>query len=133
VSRRRADLAPEIGIPGNAFKWRLFDAMDAAQDAGKVADLEVDAIPEEIAEGYVDIRALPDGRLIGVFKLFFHWTMHVNIDWSGYEDRYCFATYELAKTAFDEWNGKGDPAGWHKHVGTGRRRNLVTGEEWIEP
>lgn len=94
---------------------------------------ELEDIPEEIAAGYAHIRALPDGRLIGVFKLLFHWSMHVNIDWSGYEHRYCFDTYDLAKAAFDDWNGEGDPEGWHKHVGTGRRRDLRTGREWIEP
>jgi hypothetical protein len=58
-------------------------------------------LPPEIRADYTDFRVLPDGRLIGVKRLLFHWTIHVDINLIGYEDRYCFCTYELAKAAFD--------------------------------
>jgi hypothetical protein len=89
-------------------------------------------LPPEIRADYTDFRVLPDGRLIGVKRLLFHWTIHVDINLIGYEDRYCFCTYELAKAAFDEWDGQGDPKNWHRHPKTGRRRDLQTGREWIE-
>lgn len=85
----------------------------------------------EIAENYVGLKILPDGRLIGVARLLFHWTLHVDIDDFGYEDRYCFATKELAMSALSEWNGASDPKGWHRHPKSGRRRDLATGREWI--
>lgn len=88
-------------------------------------------LSEQTKRYYTDIRQLSDGRWIGVHRLLMHWTLHVDIHEWGYEDRYCFATYELAKAAFDNWDGTGDPEGWHRHPSTGRRRNIETGEEWI--
>lgn len=84
-------------------------------------------------ESYEEFRTLPDGRLCGVHRLMFHWTMHVDLDTVGYAQKYCFATRELALAALREWDGTGDPEGWHRHVPSGRRRNLATGEEWIAP
>lgn len=40
----------------------------------------------------------------------------------GYEDRWCYHDLEAAKKAFDEWDGIGEPDGWHRHPKTGRRR-----------
>jgi hypothetical protein len=88
-------------------------------------------LPEEITSSYDEMRVLPDGRICGVHRLMFHWTMHVDIDPVGYAEHYCFATKELALKALHEWDGIGDPEGWHRHPKTGRRRNIETGEEWI--
>lgn len=90
------------------------------------------SLDEETVRSYTDIRELPDGRVIGVLRLLLHWTIHVDISPIGYEDRYCYATYDLAKMAFEIWDGTGDPVLWHRHVNSGRRRNLQTGEEWIQ-
>lgn len=90
-------------------------------------------LPSGVAAHYTDIRALPDGRLIGTLQLLFHWTLHVDIDWFGYADRYCFQSYDLVRAAFDGWDGTGDPVGWHRHPKSGRRRDLGTGREWISP
>lgn len=89
-------------------------------------------LPQHVADSYIDLRKLPDGRYIGTLRLLFHWTMHIDIDYVGYADRYCFSTYELAKKAFDEWSGEGDPEGWHRHPTTGRRKDLATGREWVD-
>jgi hypothetical protein len=89
-------------------------------------------LPDEVASSYVDLKKLADGRYIGTLRLLFHWTIHIDIDGIGYADRYCFATYELAKLAFDKWSGEGDPEGWHRHPKSGRRRDIATGREWIE-
>lgn len=91
----------------------------------------IDDIPPNVLTHYDAIRDLPDGRTIGVTRLLFHYTMQIDIDSFGYADRYCFATKELAMKAFEEWSGVGDPEGWHRHPSTGRRRDLVTGKEWI--
>lgn len=88
-------------------------------------------ISPEILSYYDAIRDLPDGRTIGVHRLMFHYTLHIGIDLWGYSDRYCFATKALAMKAFDEWDGQGDPEGWHRHPRSGRRRDLATGEEWV--
>lgn len=96
--------------------------------------IDVSALPKEIqqtASACVDVRELPDGRWIGTHRLLMHWALWVDLTWCGYEDRYCFATYELAKAALDNWDGTGDPQGWHRHPKSGRRRDLATGHEWI--
>jgi len=83
-------------------------------------------------EAYTALKRLNDGRLVGIMPLMFHWTLHVDINPFGYADKYCFATRDMAETAIVEWDGHGDPGNqWHRHIGTGRRRNLETGEEWI--
>jgi hypothetical protein len=93
---------------------------------------ESDILPPEIAAYYTKLKVLPDGRVCGVHRLLYHWTMHVAIDWVGYRERYCYATREGAEAALDTWDGRGDPEGWHRHPETGRRRDPKTGKEWID-
>lgn len=88
-------------------------------------------LPEDIQKEYYYLQVLSDGRICGIHRLMYHWTLHVDIDDIGYADRYCYPTYESALVGLIDWDGVGDPKGWHRHVGTGRRRNLQTGEEWI--
>lgn len=90
------------------------------------------ALPFDILDKYVALRVLPDGRICGVHRLLYHWTLHVDIHEDGYEDRYCYATRELAVAALETWDGQGDPVGWHRHPRTHRRRDVLTGAEWIE-
>lgn len=41
----------------------------------------------------------------------------------GFEDGYCYAKPARAIAAALVWSGDGDPLdGWHRHLGTGRRR-----------
>lgn len=41
----------------------------------------------------------------------------------GFDDGYCYADPKLAIVAALAWSGEGDPLdGWHRHLGTGRRR-----------
>lgn len=82
---------------------------------------------------YVSMRELPDGRVCGVLRLLYHWTLHVDVHAYGYEDRYCFETREGAEKAMREWDGMGDPGtGWHRHPKSGRRRDPRTGREWTD-
>lgn len=94
--------------------------------------MTVDDLPEEITRYYIHLRELPDGRLCGVMRLMFHWTLHVGIDFVGYADRYCYETLSGALLALERWDGTGDPEGWHRHLKTGRRRDLKTGREWVQ-
>lgn len=90
-------------------------------------------LPEGIRSEYSHIRVMPDGRVCGVHRLMFHWTVHVDIDEIGYADRWCFATEDMAKGSLDAWDGTGDmPGDWHKHPKTGRRRDIKTGLIWDE-
>ena len=90
-------------------------------------------LPEVMAAEYVKNKSLADGRIIGLKRLLFHWTIHVDIHEWGYEERYCFATFELADEAFEKWIDQEEPTNWHRHPTTARRRSIETGEIWIEP
>ena len=83
-----------------------------------------------IVRSYTYLRVLDDGRLCGIHRLVYHWTMHVAIDETGYEDRYCYDTEQNATNALINWDGTNDPVGWHRHPKSGRRRNKA-GEEWV--
>jgi hypothetical protein len=97
----------------------LLDAWNAEPDETTLAE-------------YALVRRLPDGRLCGVKRLLFHWTIHVGITFTGHDERYCYATFAGAASALEAWDGEGEPDGWHKHPSSGRRRDPATGETWDE-
>ena len=74
--------------------------------------------------GYREIRAIGDGLYACLVPLLFTCAIVTGRigDLSGYEDRWCFHSYAVAKAALDAWNGEGEPQGWHRHPQTGRRR-----------
>jgi hypothetical protein len=69
-------------------------------------------------------KVIGDGIYAATKPLLFHWTMMIGQigDKYGYEDRFCFADQELAENALRQWNGEGEPVGWHRHPMSGRRR-----------
>jgi hypothetical protein len=89
------------------------------------------ALPVEVSKMYRAMGQLPDGRYCGIHRLLYHWTLHVDVHEMGYEERYCYETFEGAMMALMNWDGKGDPEGWHRHPTTGRRR-APDGHEWVE-
>jgi hypothetical protein len=48
----------------------------------------------------------------------------------GYEDRWCYHHLPSAIVALSEWNGEGEPQGWHRHPPSGRRRD-ADGKEYV--
>lgn len=87
----------------------------------------------KVSEPYYEmLRVLPDSRIIGVIKLMFHYSLHVDIGMNTVTERYCFETKNLATDALMSWNGAGEPIGWHRHPETRRRRDVATGREWVE-
>lgn len=71
---------------------------------------------------YWHVRKLPDGRYVGLCRFFYTWAILSDLNPHGYEDRWCYPRYEEAKAALYAWNGEGEPQGWHRHPGSGRRR-----------
>jgi hypothetical protein len=71
---------------------------------------------------YTDYRAFPNGRDACLTQLMFTCAIIADIEYWGYGDRWCYETYAKAKAALDAWDGEGEPAGWHRHPDTGRRR-----------
>ncbi len=79
---------------------------------------------EKIAEdnGYSDLKFFGDGTEAAIMPLMFtHAIIHELYDY-GYGNRWCYKSYDAAKSALDAWDGTGEPDGWHRHPGTGRRR-----------
>lgn len=103
-------------------------------------------IEEFIRRGYEgegvlpsDIRPLDDGTYVMARRLMFHWMVirGYQDDYTGYFDRWCYATEELARTALASFPQEGadgfEPAGWHRHPPTARRRpNGDPALEYIE-
>lgn len=44
-----------------------------------------------------------------------------DIDQTGYNDRWCYHNYTDAVKALNNWDGMGEPEGWHRHPNSGRR------------
>lgn len=78
------------------------------------------------SEGGFCARAKPigDGLYAAIKPLLFHWTLIVGEvgDKASYVDRWCYATQDVADRALSNWDGVGEPQGWHRHPGSGRRR-----------
>lgn len=82
-------------------------------------------MPDEVADHYEMFWHDENVGVCGLHKLMFHYTVHVDMDHCGHRTRYCYAHPWLAVMAFDEWDGVGDPAYWHKHPDTSRRRSEI--------
>ena len=74
---------------------------------------------------YTDPKRLADGRCAVVYRFMFtHAIIVMRMgDLHGYDDRWCYGSYEKAKAALDAWEGQPgtEPADWHRHPATGRR------------
>lgn len=82
--------------------------------------------------GYKDPKLLPTGKWAAIYPLIF---THAIItgkmgDMSSYDDRWCYHNYAAAKKALDEWDGTGEPKGWHRHPFSGRRQ-AEDGSEYV--
>lgn len=46
----------------------------------------------------------------------------------GYDNRWCYNRLVDAMMALNVWDGSGEPPGWHRHPGSGRRIARTVGE-----
>jgi hypothetical protein len=67
---------------------------------------------ELTAQGYTDIRVLPNGETAAVLRFMFTFGLMVGVDKIGYRTRFCFGTYEEARDSLAAWDGKGFPPGF---------------------
>lgn len=77
-----------------------------------------------IKNGYMDLRFLPGNRWAGLYQFAFTGAIIAGTiyDWCGTDDRWCFCDLQAARNALQQWNGEGEPEGWHRHPASGRRR-----------
>lgn len=70
-------------------------------------------------------KELPDGRTIDVTPMLLgngRISVGRDVDSRGYDDQWCYDSVPLAMIAAALWDGTGEPTGWKRHPGTGRRR-----------
>jgi hypothetical protein len=84
-------------------------------------------------QGYDNIKVLPNGDWAATHRFLFTTAIVSDLHEYGYEDRWCYHTQATAEQALEAWSGIGEPQGWHRHPGTGRRRpDGEAGKEHIE-
>lgn len=71
--------------------------------------------------GYLHRMKTPNGRDVAIMPLMFTWAIIADIDPMGYGDRWCYHTLQDALSALRDWDGTGEPSGWHRHPNSGRR------------
>ena len=83
----------------------------------------LDAAPEDFG-----IRLIGRGEYVLAKPLLFHWALYRGAlaDEIGYDDRWCYATREMAEAALAGFPLRPEPGyepdGWHRHPNRGRRR-----------
>lgn len=104
----------------------------------RIITAEESGLDPETTSAYVMLGRLPDGRICGIHRLMYHWTLHVDISDCGHTDRYCLRTLERAQAALVWWNGVGDPPLFHKfvrglmHGRASFNRDVFTGITWAD-
>lgn len=73
------------------------------------------------AMGYVAFKNMPDGSQAALIPLLYTVALVHGLTPHGYEDRWCYSSMEKALKAMEQWDGEGEPTGWHRHPSTGRR------------
>lgn len=69
-------------------------------------------------EGYFNIRQVPGIGYCGLHRMIFTVGVIYNLNWFGYEGRYCYPDLRTASDGLAEWSGQLDPPGpWIKHKG----------------
>lgn len=68
-------------------------------------------------------KDLDDGRVVWVFPMMYNARIGVGLGSMGtLDDGWCYESVEVAIRAAQAWEGEGEPEGWHRHPGSGRRR-----------
>ena len=82
-------------------------------------------------DGSLVSRLLDDGRELTVYPQIFTTRLCIgDPELNVYDDAWCYHHPFDALVAAAEWDGEGDPPGpWHRHIGSGRRREYDSNGE----
>lgn len=127
------------------FKWnsKLFQDWATTDPtvmmfAGLFADILRDHAQQLITtpdgpDGYTYFRVYPNGRSAAIVRFLFSSAIVDNIQGYGmtltYQNRWCYKSYVDAIGALNDWDGEGEPEGWHRHLPSHRRRDEKGKEE----
>lgn len=100
------------------------------EGVGPVTDLS-----EEYNQYYADLNEcivskVANGRLIGVVRFLYTVAIIADLNEVGYRNRWCYKDLVTCLGAFGDWDGVGEPEGWHREPFTGRRRD-DSGNEYV--
>jgi len=77
---------------------------------------------ERMGDGtYSDVKHFDDDEAAWIARFAFSTAILYGLTLTGHRDRWCYPTAADARRALAEWNGRGEPLGWHRHPDTGRR------------
>ena len=74
------------------------------------------------ANGYTCYTRFENGRDAAITKYMFTYAIISDLAEWGFGGRWCYSTHLGALNALMEWDGEGEPTGWHRDPSTGRRR-----------
>lgn len=77
--------------------------------------------------GALATKTLPDGRIVDVSPLGWGYALLgvIRVEDLGlgiYSDVWQYQSRSDAVAALEAWDGEGEPPGWYRHIGSGRRR-----------
>lgn len=81
-------------------------------------------------------KVFADGRVAYVVAMVYTYRLTISSSESAvsgcYDDGWCYTTEYQAVTALNNWDGQGEPTGWHRHPPSGRRRpNGDAAQEYV--
>lgn len=85
-------------------------------------------------DGHLFDVQVKHGRICALQRLMYTWALLADLTPHGYGERWCYRSYPEASAALAAWDGADgtDPAGWHRHPRSGRRRD-PDGREYLMP
>lgn len=88
-----------------------------------MTDLEL--IADAARQGYTDAQVKGDAGVVAICRFMYTWALLSDLSNFGYDGRWCYSSYDKARSALDAWDGADgtEPDGWHRHPDSGRRRD----------
>jgi hypothetical protein len=89
-------------------------------------EVTIDELDDWIGQpGVTDVQEKGDAGFVCIYRYMYTHAILSGLERSTYDGRWCYKDYDAAKTALDAWDGKEgtEPSGWHRHPGSGRRRD----------